>query len=284
MKAKILIITAMLLIPASAWCFNSSKIYEQEQAQRKIAEEKAAIVAAEERKQADAEREKYYQSNGRGFVLSVEEINAREKSIYEIKPVKIWTSRMDSCGGASGITAQKCTGELNGVLSIYPGSTHSFNTASAHIINGNEIIDFAFGKLLSYEVHRPDGITEKLTWNDKTNIVTVKLSDGTSMVIAKINMMEPAKTRIADANLPMNAQSTLVQIFNKRGVSLSEKIMLTMIEDWYKKELNPAGTTLQTAMTGLISEVDVRDQFLQYCQKVAIPTKKETVPVSTKVY
>jgi len=288
MKTITTLIIAVLLIPVAGHCIDGSAINkrfaERQQAEQKAKAEKHAIENAEKERQANEKREAYLQSKGKGFALSIEEIDALENNIYSRKPVKIFTDNMNKCSGLTGINAMACDGTITGGLKLYPGSTHSFNTASAHIVDGNTIIEFAFAKLLSYEAKRPDGVYETYTWDKDKGITTYKVTDGTNLMISKINMNDPKKTRIVDVNLPINAQSTLAQIFNKRGVSLSEKAIVGMIEGFYKAELMPKGTTIQQLMTDMITDIDVRDQFLQYCQKAAIPTKKSTVTPSTTEY
>lgn len=283
MMKQIILLIVLTLVAGNAYAISGKALNEAQALKIKVEQEQQAertkkIEAenAEKERQFNEKREIYLQSKGKGFILTVEEINALENDIYNRKPVRIFTDGINGCRGVSGMQAIVCSGGIEGGLKNYPGSSHSFNTASAHIVDGNTIIDFAFAKLLSYEAKRPDGTHETYTWNKNKGLTTYKVTDGTSMMIAKINMEYPKKTRIVDANLPVNAMNTITQLYNKRGVNLSEKILLTMLEDFYKEEVMKSGKTVQSTMTDLLTEVDFRDDFLKFCKRKA---KTATKPV-----
>jgi hypothetical protein len=280
---RIIFLIVLSLIAGNAFGLDFKAVKEAQavrlKAEQEQQAERARQLEAEQAKkdlQASIMREVSLQERGKGYVLSVEAINALEADIFNRKPVRHFVEEINRCRGATYQQAVMCAGSIEGGLKPYAGSTASLNTASAHIVDGNSVIEIAFGKLLSYEVKTVDGTHETYTWNKDKGIVTYKTTDGGSMMIAKVNMTDPKSTRFTDANLPINAMNTITQFYNKQGMTLSDKKLMTVIKDFYTDEIMTTGKTIQSTMTDLLTEVEFRDQFLKYCKKKAKQVKVET--------
>ena len=84
--------------------------------------------------------------------------------------------------------------------------------------------------------------------------------------------------------MPVNASSSLVQIYRERGVTISESAMLEILEGYYNDRLISKGDTIQSLLNGMVADIEVRDAFLLYCRDVAVPTKKERIVKPVKYY
>lgn len=236
---------------------------------KQIIDAKNKVIDEQNRKQA--EQDKYLATNGKGFIYSVDEIETLTNHIFKISPVKDFMRYIKQAAGKSGMQDGGAVGACQALEMAYPGTKLSLFSNSGKIVYGTETIDFNKGKLLRYELTADNGLHYIYTFSDP--IITVKATDGTSMILAKINISEPGKSRISDATLPINAMNTITQVYQKKGISVSEKMLLTMLEDWYKAELMLSGKTLQNTMTGLLIDVDTRSAFLKYAKaqaKVAV--------------
>jgi len=154
------------------------------------------------------------------------------------------------------------------VKKSYPGSSFKASNGSGIITIGLETWTLQSGKTLRYELSSDEqGLSHAVT-SGEPGTYTVSAGPGVS-ITAKIYDMAK-NSRIVDANLPINARQTLLQIYNKRGVSWSEKALVQMLEGFYRDALQPKGVSLQDMMIGLLGNIDMRTAFLDYCEKVPV--------------
>lgn len=212
--------------------------------------------------------------NGNGYVKTIAEINKLIGDINGKYIVKEFYRYVGDC--KKGLVCPTLQ------MTAYPGSTFNLPDASAHIVTGNETIEFYQGKLQSIAIKSNDGLNYIYTFSNK--IITYVVSNGTSSVQAKIYTNIPDKIRIVEANMPVNASSSLVQIYRERGVTISESAMLEILEGYYNDRLISKGDTIQSLLNGMVADIEVRDAFLLYCRDVAVPTKKERIVKPVKYY
>lgn len=267
-----LIILIMLLIPTASFAFNAAALNAKANEQAQVEQGKMAEQLRIKKEADQQETDRYFKENGLGWIKSKTDINVVKNRIYNIEVIRDLITAFGIKNERGERKRVYMTGKFQAYEQAYPGSKFSINAGSGTFVYGNEIIEFGNSELLEYQVKQNDGLHYTYTFAD--SLVTIKITDGTSKIIAKINTIEPRKSRIVDVNLPINAQSTLVQIYNKRGVTLTEKAIAGMIEGYYKDKLMPQGETFQNLMAGMLTDMDVRDGFLTYCQEVAAPVKK----------
>jgi hypothetical protein len=219
-----------------------------------------------------AELYKNYARCGKGWAKTAQAVNQLKADIEKIPVVIQFREVQQNSNAPDRGTRMRGVGQADAISeTLYRGSVISVMSGSGHLVQNNEAVDFNNWELFKYEKNADNGLHYVLTF--ASDITTLKISDGTNMILAKINMADPEKSRLSDANLPINAMNTITQVYQKKGISVSEKMLLSILEDWYKAELMSTGETLQGAMTGLLVDVDVRSSFLKFCKaqaKVAV--------------
>ena len=237
------------------------KLERQAQAADQLAEakakENAVFQAQQEKRLADIK------TFGAGWVKTSDEINGLKSDINQLQVVRSFTSAQKemnviSGDGGSGMQFGQILGISDSITRVYPGSTVNLRVGAGHLIENNSVVDYASWKLLKYTKDADNGLHYLCTFAD--TIVTVKISDGTNMLLAKINLEDPSKSRISDASLPVNAMTSI----SNRGIALSEKAIMTSIEGFYKDEFQVKGISLLEMMGNLLSDVDTRDRFVEY--------------------
>jgi hypothetical protein len=263
MKKKILIIaTTSLLYTLNAFAIDFAAINKAQEARMKV--EQAQKEEAD-RLKAMADQERFVRENAGnnkiGFTNTVKTINAVRT---DIKNSYNYTSTLKflNCAGGGGYQSIQCIQSASAYGQSLGGQIN-YTAGSAKIPVGNQIFDIKSKELYSVVISGDDGIITTIVFNN--NISTVNVSDNRSFFTLKINMNEPQKSQIIDANLPLNAMNTLNQVYNKKGLTLSENQLFTLIEDWYRADKDLLGVGLNQVAGALITDRNVRTRFLDYC-------------------
>ena len=274
---KRLIIATMLLIPTTGFCLSGSKInaktqelanqqYEIQKAEQAKANAEAQAQANEAQKKKESDFDEYKRLNGAGWTNTALAIGAIYNKVSDTNPVNRILACYDNTRPMSKSEADDCLGMMmsfnQGGAGVLPGIKMTNANWSAHVPLGNETVEIANHVLLSYEIKDSDELTKKYTWGN--GIATYQLSDGVNKVIAKINMVEPKKSRITNISLPIDISSSITRKYDKEGVNITPKKLMNMVEDWYVFEMQPAGVSFQDAMIGLLTDMDIKDKFLQF--------------------
>ncbi len=272
-------------LTTSAFAFDSSAIRKKQediskqqadiskqQAEKASAEAAAKQAAIEEKEKKDYE--KTVAENGAGWMQTIfAAFLRRENASNDIGVSRILELLNSKDGRSGGQNSRSVTAQMEGLLIRFPGSTAEAQSGTGKIVIGNKKYEIVDRKLFKLEEDAANGLHYTTTWDDATHITTHKASDGTSSIISKINMKEPKKSKIVDVVLPTNAQPAFAQIFAKAGLPFTEKAVVSMIEGYYVDKLMRSGQTLQSFIDGILTDIDVRDQLFQYCQKIAVSKK-----------
>ena len=276
---KIIIITLLLIIPISGFCVSGNAINTQISVKAKADDIKER---AEKKKIEDSEYERMAVDNAGGFKRTVDKVK-NALSFIRNDGVVVETMKILNCGQvfASGMERRNCSeiarmyGEQNS------GGSINWAAGNATIGNGTDTYEIKNKKIFSASVVTTSGLTQKTIFDSKISTFTV--SNNVSSIQLKINMLKPSESRVIEATLPVKADTALNQIFKDIDISLSENVILVMLENFYKDK-KPAGETFQDVLSNILIDIDTRTSFLKYCQEKSIPMKLEKAERSKKTY
>jgi hypothetical protein len=152
----------------------------------------------------------------------------------------------------------------------FPGSSYNPLNGDGVFRSGNETWTMAHDRVSIYDQAGDDkGLNTHFVIPGSDGIATWSVTDGQSMVRLKINTIEPRRSRILDANLPVSLQRDVSEVFSVSKLHMSNKLLMSMLEGYYIDELQLKGASIQDFIVNLLTDPDTRDAFLEYSQRIA---------------
>ena len=168
----------------------------------------------------------------------------------------------------------QCRAKLEAFHGLYPGSQMN-SYGAGRVVSGSEQWIISGEKVQQYQNSSDEnGLSRSLILKDK--FLYYDLSKGQYSVSIRFSLHGINKSRIVSASLSMNAQSSLTQIFNARGVTIGQTQIMALLEAWYRNDVEKKGFSLQSTMSDIIVNPEAWQAFLDYC---AHTESSELVPV-----
>lgn len=269
---RITLLIVLTLVAGNAYAISGKALNEAQAIKIKADQEQQAEAA---RLKAIADQELFLKentgTNKAGFESTVKSISKLEKDI-QFMPSYLKTMELLNCSG-TGYVARLCIDTAIAWGNAMGGEIN-WGAGIAKIVNGAELIEIKNKKLFSFMHQGTNNLMTTIVFNKFVSTVTV--TDQKSYITFKANMFEPTKSQITDAALPLNAMNTITQLYNKRGINLSENMLFTLIEDWYRSDNSLIGIDFDVVAGSLISDRNARTNFLNFCK---IKAKTATKPV-----
>jgi hypothetical protein len=282
---SVLALIGILVTAGMCPAFEAPGVGEQIVARRAIAAQKAAAAKAKAQDAQNAALE----AQQKEIRERVERIKAElgpgwyetkmslEKETFTIFSSPAVSSILTIIAG--GVHTQKefldKRSTTEGLLIRLPGSTVDVEGGTGKIIAGSKTWTLDQFTILNYEATKDtDGLSKSITFGSEA--VTYEVSNKSGSFTAKFNKTEPRKSRIIDANLPINLQRDLSALFSVSKINLSEKMLMGMLEGYYINQMQARGISVQDMLKNLLIDVDARSDFMTYSQRIAGLEAKKT--------